>query len=53
MKQLRIFATIIAILAFSMPALASRLETAAVKSDSMNKDVNVSIVLPDSYGARR
>lgn len=53
MKQLRFFATIIAIIAFSLPSLASRLETIEVKSESMNKNVNVSVVLPDSYGARR
>lgn len=35
-----------------MPALASRLETIKVESAAMHKQIDVSVVLPDSYGAR-
>ena len=52
MKTIRQLVTILVILACAIPAAASRLETVKVESESMHKQIDVSVVLPDSYGAR-
>ena len=52
MKTIRQLVTILVILACAIPAAASRLETVKVESESMHKQIEVSVVLPDSYGAR-
>ena len=51
MKTIRQLVTILVILACAIPAAASRLETVKVESESMHKQIDVSVVLPDSYGA--
>lgn len=45
--------TLFTLLTLTVSLWASRVETKAVHSDAMNKDVNVSIVLPEAYGAHR
>ena len=52
MKTIRQLVTILVILACAIPAAASRLETVKVESESMHKQIDVCVVLPDSYGAR-
>lgn len=46
-----LLATLLLIVA-ALPAVASQVQTIKVKSESMKKQVDVSVVLPDAYGAR-
>ena len=53
MKRLHIFALLLAILLIPQALGAANLDIIKVRSESMNKDIDVSVVLPDNYGARR
>lgn len=52
MKFYRSLLTALLIIAAALPAVASQVETIKVESPSMQKQVDVSVVLPDAYGAR-